>query len=177
MDIDATVEHLAELLERPLVLYDVDLNVAAYSAHDADVDEARRLTILSRRGSTTVRDMLRASGAAHASAPVRLPAADGVPERVAVAVRHDGQLFGYLVWVEPGAASEVPGAVRELVDRFGPDLGRLLAVRALDNQESRLRVRMLVSDLVSDDAARRVEAARVLVADGVLPSAAEYTGS
>ncbi|MCX5563525.1 CdaR family transcriptional regulator [Streptomyces sp. NBC_00038] len=176
MDIDATVEHLAELLERPLVLYDVDLNVAAYSAHDADVDEARRLTILSRRGSTTVRDMLRASGAAHASAPVRLPAADGFPERVAVAVRHDGQLFGYLVWVEPGAPSEVPGAVRELVDRFGPDLGRLLAVRALDNQETRLRLRMLVSDLVSDDAARHAEAARLLVADGVLPAAAEYTG-
>ncbi|MGW7540459.1 PucR family transcriptional regulator [Streptomyces sp. NPDC054770] len=176
MDIDAVVEHLAALLERPLVLYDVDLNVAAYSAHDADVDEARRLTILSRRGSATVRDMLRASGAATAPAPVRLPAADGVPERIAVAVRHDGQLMGYLVWVEPGARQDVPDTVRELVDRYGPDLGRLLAVRALDSQETRLRMRMLVSDLVSDDAARRVEAARALVADGALPDAAEYTG-
>ncbi|MCI3273472.1 PucR family transcriptional regulator [Streptomyces cylindrosporus] len=176
MDIDTTVEHLAALLERPLVLYDVDLNVAAYSAHDADVDEARRLTILSRRGSATVRDMLRASGAAHTASPVRLPAADGVPERIAVGVRHDGRLMGYLVWVEPGAPRDVPATVRELLDRFGPDLGRLLAVRALDSQETRLRLRMLVSDLVSDDAARRAEAARALVDDGALPDAAEYTG-
>lgn len=176
MDLDTVVERLANLLERPLVLYDSALNMVAYSTHEVFIDEPRRRSILSRRATPHAREMLRAAGAANCLAPVRLPAEAGSPERICVAVRNDGHMMGYLVWLEPGAPDEVPEAVRELVDRYGPELGRLLAVRALDSQQDRVRLRVLVSDLVSDDAPRRTEAARALLADGTLPAVSHYTG-
>ena len=176
MDLDSVVERLADLLERPLVVYDGDMNVAAYSVHGVDADEARQRSILSRQATPRAREMLRAHVAASSAAPVRLPVEAGFPERIAVAVRHDGHMMGYLVWVEPGAPLEVSGPVRDLVERYGPELGRLLAVRALDSQEGRLRLRVLLSDLVSDDARRRAEAARALLTDGTLPSVPQYTG-
>ncbi len=175
-DVDDVVEHLAELIERPLVLYDTDLNVVTYSAHAGDVDEARRLTILSRRGTARAREMMRAHNAASSTEPVRLPARDGRAERVVVAVRHEGYAHGYLVYVEPGAPRVVPGPVRDLLDRYVPELGRLLAVRDLDGRGSRLRLRVLVSDLLSDDPARRDSAAHGLMDDELLPVRPEYTG-
>jgi hypothetical protein len=62
------------------------------------------------------------------------------------------------------------------MERYGPELGRLLAVRDWDSQEGRLRLRVLVSDLVSDDTLRRTEAARSLLTDGTLPAAPQYFG-
>lgn len=96
MDLDTVVERLADLLERPLVVYDGDLNVAAYSVHGVDADEARQRSILSRQATPRAREMLRAHVTASSVAPVRLPVEDGFPERIAVAVRHDGHRVGYL---------------------------------------------------------------------------------
>ena len=94
MDLDTVVERLADLLERPLVVYDGDLNVAAYSVHGVDADEARQRSILSRQATPRAREMLRAHVTASSVAPVRLPVEDGFPERIAVAVRHDGHMSG-----------------------------------------------------------------------------------
>ena len=155
MSIDTVVDKLAELINRSLVLYDSDLDVVAYSAHAGDVDRARRMTILTRRGTSRAREMMRVHRAASNVGPLRLPEEEGMPARIIYPVRHEGYVQGYLAYVEPGAAGDVEPAIRAELERHAAELGSLLLIRNMDRQESRARLRMLVSDVVSGDAALR----------------------
>jgi hypothetical protein len=121
------LDALAVRLGRGLTLDDVDGDLVAYSAQDADADAARISTILSRRVAPEIRAWEERHIAADAVEPIRVPAnpALGMAARLCLPVRHRGDCLGYLWLPRP----EVPLSAAELADlhRASSRFGELLS--------------------------------------------------
>ncbi|GII85537.1 transcriptional regulator [Sphaerisporangium siamense] len=174
MSIDDLVQTLAEQLGGPVVLYDDDLGLVAFSVHGDEVDAARRSVILSRRASARAREMIAAHEVRRAHAPVRLPPHDGTPARVVYPIRLGRHVVGYASYIDHHPDGELPahhaGALREAE----PELAALLELRGLERRRDSDESRRLLAELLSTDAAARERAGDELIAHGLLSSAARY---
>jgi hypothetical protein len=169
------VDALAERLGRPVSIEDRRYRVLAYSAHAEPLDRVRLASILTREAPADVADWLDAQGLPRADAPVRLPDAPqvGMGPRVAVPVRADGGVLGFLWLVDDGVGAEELAAAEETAAAAAPLLARARAAERSDHA--------LVGDLMGPDPAARERAAaalgerglrgpvRVLAGDGVPP--------
>ncbi|WP_329013980.1 PucR family transcriptional regulator [Streptomyces sp. NBC_00690] len=164
MNLDDVVQNLAEQLDRSLVLYDAELNLVAFSAHDDDVDDVRRTVILSRRGTTRARAMIHRAGAHRAHGAVVIPPDEktGAPARVVFPVRRGERLVGYIAYIPPDRAGEEAPWFRDALDVAAADLKELLYERELGRKHDLQRVHEQLARVLSGDPDTRAEAAKVL---------------
>lgn len=106
-DLFAIAEATAVLTGGHVVIDDTACRVLAYSAMDEDVDNQRRLTILSRQGPETYMRHLTNRGAFRrlheTEGPVYVEALPeiGVHRRIAISIRINGRVVGH-IWVLEG---------------------------------------------------------------------------
>ncbi|WP_217180979.1 CdaR family transcriptional regulator [Streptomyces sp. AC495_CC817] len=175
MNLEAQVQAYADRLGRPIIVFDVDFNVIAFSVHDRDVDHARLAIILSHRGSSRARESIREYRVGHADGPVRIPPIDGGLTRHVAPVRHEGHLVGYVSSTIP---EETPD--EELIDddviRASRDgIGVTLAAMALGNREDEDRALRLLTALLDGEAEQRRRAADELLTGGLISPVPHYT--
>ncbi|MEV7088103.1 helix-turn-helix domain-containing protein [Streptomyces sp. NPDC093085] len=147
-DYQELVDEISALLGVPATLENRDFGLIAFGVHDSEddtaVDPVRTRSILTRRSTPAVRTWFEEFGIAHASGPVRIPAA---PEagvfrgRICLPVRHRGHVLGY-VWLLDDAA---PGR--------GPDDATLAAA---------MEVTARIGDLLAGEAKAGTELSREL---------------
>lgn len=175
MSLEGQVQAYADRLGRPIIVFDVEFTVIAFSVHDRDVDHARLAIILSHKGSSRARESIREYRVGHADGPVRIPPIDGGLTRHVPPVRHEGHVVGY---VSSTITEETPD--EELVDDevlrdARAQLGIVLAAMALGNREDEDRALRLVTSLLDGDAEHRRRAADELLTGGLLSPAPHYT--
>lgn len=106
--IEALAEAINDVLGCPVTIEDAHHRLIAYSSHDPNTDTARIATIVGRRVPDNVIDGLWRDGViqrlAESNEPVRVKAiqAIGLNDRVAVAIRKNEELLGYIWVVEAG---------------------------------------------------------------------------
>lgn len=167
---------LAGRLDRGVVLYDADLNLVAFSAQGEDTDTPRRTIVLARHASAAARTLIGRSGANRSRTPVRIPPYEptGARGRVVLPIRHKDRLYGYLTYIDDAPVeAPVPDSDARTLIEVEPELGRLLARRALNERRARSRAGRLLGDLLSDEPGRH-GAADTLLDDGLLPAAPAY---
>ncbi|MFV0375174.1 PucR family transcriptional regulator [Microbacterium sp.] len=173
MNLDGAVQALADRIGRPIIVFDADFAVAAFSVHEADVDSARLAMILSRKSSTRAMRMIREHRVQHSTGAVLLPPVDGTPPRVVASLRFDGLITGYLSYVprddETADERESPAVA------IGRDeLGAMLAARQAGVSRRAERTDRLVADLLDGDLAQRQSAAEDLARLGLVGTADGY---
>ncbi|MYU26325.1 helix-turn-helix domain-containing protein [Streptomyces sp. SID8352] len=177
MNLDDVVQNLAEQLDRSLVLYDAELNLVAFSAHDDDVDDVRRTVILSRRGSARAREMIHRAGAHRAHGTVVIPPDEktGAPARVIFPVRRGDRLVGYIAYIHTGTPDEAAAWSRDALDVAADDLKELLYERELGRKRDLVRVNEQLTRVLSGDADARTEAANVLRGTRMIGASRTFT--
>lgn len=175
MGLDDAVQDVAERLGRPILLFDTDLNVVAYSIHEGEVDRSRLAIILARKASPVAAEMITASKAKSSRGPVWLPAYLDVPGRILMPLRHHERLAGYLTFSEPADdpanLDKYTSALMHASDRLGP----LLALRTLERRADAEQQRRLLADLLGSIPETRDRAAAELLASGLLGEAEQYS--
>ncbi|WP_147449630.1 PucR family transcriptional regulator [Actinomadura pelletieri] len=178
MNVDDVIQNLAEQLDRSLVLYDTELNLVAFSAHDDDIDEVRRTVILSRRGTARGREMIHQAGAHRAHGAVVIPPDEktGAPARVIVPIRRGERLVGYIAYIHPGTPDD-EGADwhRDALDAAAADLKELLHERELSRKRELAHVNEQLKGVLSGDPETRAEAAKVLRDTRMIGASESYT--
>ncbi|MFV0373165.1 helix-turn-helix domain-containing protein [Microbacterium sp.] len=174
MNLDGAVQAFADLLGQPVVVFDSDLGVAAYSVHEGRIDRARRDLILSHRASTRATEMIRDHRVDRAAGAVLLPVSANMPSRVVAALRYRDRLTGYV--------SYVPGDDDDPEVRDAPDitlarqeLGALLAAREAERRDGADHMQQLLTQLLDGPHEQRENAATELVREGLISSAARYS--
>ncbi|MCL8025362.1 PucR family transcriptional regulator [Nocardioides bruguierae] len=99
---DDLVEELSHLLGGPCTLEDESFGLLAYSGQ-AETDDVRQASILTRRSTAEVRAWFLAQGVAEAEAPRRTPGDTErrMTPRVCVPVRYLGRLHGWFWLLDP----------------------------------------------------------------------------
>lgn len=173
MSIDDRVQNLADTIGRPVIVFDADFRVVAFSVHSEQVDSARLSMILSRRGSDRATAMIRQHEVDRSPGAVVIPVVDGSPARVVAALRYQGRVSGYVSYVPTG-----PTAAE---DRDSPtiqaqrdELGAQLAARAAEEREGNDHVETLVSGLLEGDSRERESAAGTLVRSAMISESSVY---
>ncbi|BAU26681.1 DNA-binding PucR family transcriptional regulator [Aneurinibacillus soli] len=104
-DLMELADLIAERLENPITIEDMNHHVVAYSMHDDATDPVRIQTIMKRKVPESVLVRFWKDGVIqalmHSDDPVRIPAARdvGLDSRVAVSIRRGTEVFGY-IWVQ-----------------------------------------------------------------------------
>lgn len=102
--LDMLADKMNEVLGCPVTIEDVNHRLIAYSSHDPQTDSARIATIVGRRVPEKVISGLWREGAIQklidSSEPVRVRAIEdiGLSNRVAIAIRKNADILGY-IWV------------------------------------------------------------------------------
>jgi hypothetical protein len=167
-DLQELVDALAERLGRPVALEDHRYRVLAYSAHAEPLDRVRMASILTREAPADLAAWLDAERLGDATAPVRLapPPELGMGPRVAVPVRSERGLLGFVWLIDAGVGDAELAAAQEVAAVAAPLIARARGDSAL------------VGDLLGDDGDARDRAAaalrgrgafHVLAGDGVVP--------
>ena len=161
--LQSLVDRLGRRLGRAVAVDDIDLRLLAYSAHEGDIDPVRTQVLLTREAPRDVAAWVRDVHLARATGPVHVPGNDefGLLPRVAVPVRFQGLLYGYLWLIEPDGG--LPPEHIALAETAAHDVGALLfQERALDDLTQE-RAGSLLRDLLGDD-----DRLRSLAADGLV---------
>lgn len=169
-ELRAIAEGLAARLGRAVAIDDPHLRLLVHTAHDEQLDELRVTSVLTMQVPDDVLQRVMSTGLPDAPGPVRVPAwpERGMLSRVAVPIRCEGRLFGYLWLIDDPAtlsdedvsiATEAAGAASLIMHRE-----RLLG----DRRDS--RDRELLRDLLSDDNLVRQHAADALSGADRLPA-------
>ncbi|WOF22866.1 helix-turn-helix domain-containing protein [Microbacterium betulae] len=173
MNFDGRVQELAERIGRPVIVFDHDFNVVAFSVHEGEIDRARLSMILSHRGSTRATEMIREHGVERADGAVLIPVIGDSPPRVVAALRYQGRLTGYVSYVprddEPAEGRDAPD-----IQALRAELGANLAARAAAEREGSDRVLRLATGLLHGDARERQSAAEELLQAGLISSSTVY---
>ncbi|TDB85011.1 PucR family transcriptional regulator [Actinomadura sp. KC216] len=177
MNLDDVIQNLAEQLDRSLVLYDTELNLVAFSAHDDDIDEARRTVILSRRGTARGREMIHRAGAHRAHGAVVIPPDEktSASARVIFPIRRGERLVGYIAYIHPGTSEEGAARHRDALEAAAEDLKELLHERELSRKRELARVNEELTRVLSGDPETRAEAAKVLRETRMIGASESYT--
>ncbi len=176
MSLDDIVQDLADRLGTPLVVLDLDLNVAAYSIHDTHARRVRLARLLAGSTTPVTDSLVKAHGLRTAAHPVRIPADADDAALVVMPLRHEKQLLGYLYYVDDrhspkrSAAKEVSG-----LESAGPEIGTLLALKLSEERHGVERSRSLLSTLLGDSAVERRHAADTLLREGLIEDVDQYS--
>jgi DNA-binding PucR family transcriptional regulator len=106
--LEALAETINEVLGCPVTIEDANHRLIAYSSHDQQMDTARIATIVGRRVPEKVISGLWRDGViqrlVESQEPIRIPAISdiGLNDRVAIAIRKNMDILGYIWVVEVG---------------------------------------------------------------------------
>lgn len=176
MTLDEVTQSIAELLDRPVVIFDADLNVIAFSVHEGEVDRGRLATILNRRATPVAVEMIAHSRARASVEPVVLPPVKGLDARVLVPLRHDGRLYGYVSFSTPEPLDgEALAAYTAPLVPASERISAILALRELADRDGAGNRQALLGELFSSSPDARSTAAGQLIADGFIAAADSYT--
>ncbi|MBO9624998.1 MAG: helix-turn-helix domain-containing protein [Microbacterium sp.] len=175
MNLEAQVQAYADRLGRPIIVFDVEFNVIAFSVHDRDVDHARLAIILAHKGSSRARESIREYRVGHADGPVRIPPMDGGLTRHVAPVRHDGHLVGYVSSTIPEETPDDELVEDDVIRASRDRIGVTLAAMALGNREDEDRALRLLTALLDGDADQRARAADELLTGGLISPVPHYT--
>jgi hypothetical protein len=173
MTLEAQVQAYADRLGRPIIVFDTEFAVIAFSVHDGDVDHARLAIILAHRGSSRARESIKEFRVGQADGPVQIPAIEGGQTRLVAPIRHDGHLVGYVSSTIP--EGHEPATDDEVLRTGREQLGVVLAAMALGNRQDEDRALRLLSALFGGGAEQRARAADELLTSGLLSPAPHYT--
>ncbi|MDQ0339317.1 DNA-binding PucR family transcriptional regulator [Caldalkalibacillus uzonensis] len=101
-DLESLVDCISDVLSCPITLEDANHRLLAYSTHDDRTDPARTATIMGRRVPEKVINSLWKNGVIPAlmasSEPLRVERISniGLDNRVAISIRHNEQVLGYI---------------------------------------------------------------------------------
>ncbi|MEV5411179.1 helix-turn-helix domain-containing protein [Thermopolyspora sp. NPDC052614] len=174
MTIDGRVQDLADRIGRPVIVFDADFNVVAFSVHEGEVDTARLSIILSRKGSERAKALIKEHGADRAPGAVLIPVIGGAPPRVVAALRYQGQVTGYVSYV-PDADERAEDRDAPAVQEARAELGAHLAARAAEERDGAERVARLTTRLLEGDAHQREMVADRLLKSGLISSSTVYS--
>jgi len=175
VNLEEHVQAYADRFGRPVIVFDADLNVTAFSIHDEDVDHARLAIILSHRGSSRAKDSIREYRVAQADGPVRIPPIDGGRSRVVAPVRHEGHVVGYVSSAIPDDLPDDAIVEDDAIRESRAQIGVILAAMALGTREDEDRTRRLVTALLDADGDHGIRAADELLTDRLVSPAPHYT--
>lgn len=174
MNLDGTVQALADRLGHPVIVFDADLGVAAFSVHDGPVDRARLSMILTHKVSERAAAMITQHRVDQAPGAVLLPVVANIPPRLVAALRYRGRLTGYVSYI-PGSDDDPEGRDAADIVAARTELAALLAARELDRRTGADRIVHLASLLLDGQQEEREEAATELIQDGLISAAPNYT--
>lgn len=174
MNLDGTVQALAELIGRPVIVFDAEFAVAAFSVHEGDIDRARLSMILSRKSSERAISMIRTHQVDRARGAVVLPALDDTPPRVIAPLRYKGLITGYASYV-PLADDDPAQRDSEPIVELRNRIATLLAARAEALRDGSDRLAQLLGQLLGGDPRDRHEAGDELLRRGHLSAGTEYS--
>ncbi|MFD5226331.1 PucR family transcriptional regulator [Microbacterium sp. NPDC058342] len=175
MNLEEHVQAYADHLGRPIIVFDADFNVIAFSIHGEDVDHARLAIILSHRGSSRARESIREYRVAQSDGPVRIPPLEGGRTRIVAPVRHDGHLVGYISSTIPDDLPDGDVVEDEAIRESRAQIGVILAAMALGAREDEDRTRRLVAALLEGDGDQSIRAADEMLTDRLISPAPHYT--
>lgn len=175
MSLEGQVQAYADRLGRPIIVFDVEFTVIAFSVHDRDVDHARLAIILSHKGSSRARESIREYRVGQSDGPVRIPPLNGGLTRHVAPVRHEGHVVGYVSSTIPEETPDEELVDDDVLRDARAQLGVVLAAMALGNREDEDRALRLVTALLDGDAEQRRRAADELLTGGLLSPAPHYT--
>ncbi|WP_341977690.1 helix-turn-helix domain-containing protein [Microbacterium sp. LWO13-1.2] len=175
MNLEGHVQAYADRLSRPIIVFDVDFNVIAFSIHDRDVDHARLAIILSHKGSSRARESIKEYRVGHADGPVRIPPLDGGQTRHVAPVRHEGHLVGYVSSTIPEDTPDEHLIEDDAIRESRAQIGVILAAMALGNREDEDRALRLITALLDGDRDQRTRAADELLTGGLVSPVPHYS--
>jgi DNA-binding PucR family transcriptional regulator len=162
-DVQDFVDRLAEELERAIVVEDRRHGLIAHSGHSGEVDTVRARTVISRQAPPEAIAWVTDEGLQKAQRPIRLrPNAEiGAVSRVAVPIRANGRIIGFLAVLDPDQTF-TPEAFERCSDA-AEVLARLLQELLTTRDRAHSQEKKLVETLVTaDDPADRRAAAETL---------------
>lgn len=172
LTLDDATQDIADLLGLPVVIFDTDLNVLAYSVHERRLDRSRLKSIGVHQDSALVERLIARSKARNTDNPLLLPGMEGAPPRVLVPLRHGGHHSGYLSYAEPDA--NLASAQSVHLKRATEQLGALIALHKFDRQRKGNAARQLIEELLDPNHDVRKAAADTLVARELITEASRY---
>lgn len=174
MSFDDVVQDLAEDLGKPLVVLDSDLNVAAFSIHETDVDRSRLSIALSRVDVESTRAAAQEYGLFTAADSVHIPADQHLDSRIFIPLRHKRQLMGFAYFFpDPSSEIDSSAAITQL-ESWAPELGMQLALRRFDDEYRLERAKRLLAGLLDNSADVRSTAANELRREDLIADAEHY---
>lgn len=127
---ESLADTLSESLQAQVTIEDSNHHVIGYSSHQFESDPARISTIIGKRVPSTVIIGLRKKGVMHnlenTAHPIRIPAVMevGLGPRLAMCIRHQQEILGYIWVVDGGNLSE--GHAERIVEKAAGIAGRYL---------------------------------------------------
>ncbi len=163
-DLQDVVDHLASLVELPVVLEDSGQRMIAHSSQAEPIDFVRRDSILRRKTEPGVVTYFQSFGISAARQPLRIPEHHelGILARVCCGVRYRGELLGYLWLIDARGVSD---AELDEVERAAAHAGLLLYEEKLARRLSS----QTLSYLLSASEELRLAAAGQIIDQGLLP--------
>lgn len=151
-DLFAIAQTTATLTRGHVVIEDATNRVLAYSPASDDLDELRKLSILALKGPERYQKLLKGLGVykdlQHTLVPIRVGEnpAEGLRQRVAIAIRAGGRVLGYL-WLQEGKEP-----LAEQTDRILVGSARRAAVEMVRyrNEQTQSMRRDRIAGLLSD---------------------------
>ncbi|WP_125610240.1 PucR family transcriptional regulator [Specibacter cremeus] len=174
MNLEGHVQAYADRIQAPIVVFNSDFKVVAFSVHDQDIDHSRLAIILSHKGSPRARASIREYHVDQADGPAYIPPLAGRQARHVAPLRHDGRITGYLSHIPEGAKADLPPEDDRELRETRRHIGLILAAMALGNREGTERSLHLLTALLEGDAEKREQAADELLTNALVSSVPHY---
>lgn len=171
---DGAVQDFADTIGSPVIVFDADLVVAAFSVHEGAIDRARLDMILTHRASRRAAEMMTSHRVDQAPGAVLLPVMANAPSRIVAALRYRGRVTGYVSYV-PGDDENPDERDRPEVQLARDQLAALLAAREAERRDGADRILQLTSRLMDGQEEQREAAASELLHDGLISQAPQYS--
>lgn len=144
------VDELSTILDRSVLIEDLELRPVAYSACTGREDEARVRAILERRAPREVRAIHRGLHleTAHGATRITIPAELNMGSRVEAPLRAAGHLVGYLSVLDPDKA--LGPTDFELIDRVAADAAEVLHAETSRRDRDAAEIQALLHRLLID---------------------------
>lgn len=175
MNLEGHVQAYADRVQAPIVVFNADFKVVAFSVHDQDIDHSRLAIILSHKGSPRARESIRDYRVDQADGPVYIPPLAGRQARHVAPLRHDGRITGYVSHIPEGDQAGQPPVDGQELRETRHDVGLILAAMELGNRDGAERSLHLLTSLLKGDAGKREHAADELLTNALISSVPHYT--
>jgi hypothetical protein len=171
--LQSIVEHLAERLERSVIIDDSALRPLATSAQLGRLDDVRIAAVLHRRNDDRVLAWIEAHKVHQARGPVRIPASEelGTLARLVIPLLSDGRELGFLWLIDD---PQLTAAQIEEAASAAAEASAVLAEQMARASESAETGRQLIDGLLAADLRTRTAAADQLRELAVLPEGPPY---